>query len=84
MHGDGYELILRDQPRSQVLLNVNELEHSLLKMPLERWPLGRVVAVSESGLRSPGDDAKIAGNLKTLKRMLDPHKLWIVDQWPSG
>ena len=84
VHGDGYELILRDQPRSQVLLNVNELEHSLLKMPLERWPLGRVVAVSESGLRSPGDDAKIASNLKTLKRMLESHKLRIVDQWPSG
>jgi hypothetical protein len=83
VHRDGYELILHDQTRSQVLLNLNELEESLLKMPLERWPLGRVVAVSESGLRSPGDDATIASKLKTLKRMLEPHKLRI-DQWPSG
>jgi hypothetical protein len=82
VHRDGYELILHNQPRSQVLLNLNELEHSLLKMPLERWRLGRVVAVSENGLRSPGDDAKIASNLKALKRMLESHKLR-TDQWPS-
>ena len=84
VHGDGYELVLHDQPRSQALLNLNELEHSLLKMPLELWSLGRVVGVSESGLRSPGDDAKIASNLKALKRMLESHKLRIDHQWPSG
>ena len=83
VHRDGYELILHDQPRHQVLFSLDELEHTLLKMPLKRWPLGRVVGVQENGLRSPGDDAKIASNLKALKRMLESHKVR-VDQWPSA
>src|SRR5436190_14433909 len=83
VHRDGYELILHDQPRRDLHLSLDDLEQSLLKMPLERWPLGKVVAVQESGLRSPGDDANIASNLKVLKRMLESHKLR-VDLWPSA
>jgi hypothetical protein len=83
VHRDGYELILHNQPRSQQSLTLEELEQSLLRLPLEWWPLGKVIAASESGLRSPGDDAKIASNLKALKRMLKSHKLRI-DQWPGA
>ncbi len=83
VHRDGYELILHDQPRSQALLNLDELERTLRKMPVERWPLGKVIAVEEIALRSSGDDAKIASNLKALKRMLESHKVR-VDQWPSA
>src|SRR5260370_8932456 len=43
---DGFELILHEQPRSQVLLNLDDLERTLLNMPLERWPLGTVVPVN--------------------------------------
>lgn len=80
---DGYELILHDQPRTQAILNLDELEKALLKMPLERWPLGRVVAVQETGLRSPGDHTKIELSLKAVIRMLGSHKVR-VDRWPSG
>ena len=80
---DGYELILHDQPRTAVGMSLCELEKALLKLPLERWPLGRVVAVSENGLRSPGDNEKIAKNLEELKRMLRSHKLR-VELWPSA
>ena len=83
VHRDGYELILHDQPRTQELLNLDEVERTLLKIPHERWPLGKVVAVQENVLRSPGDDTKIASNLKALKRMLESHKVR-VDQWPSA
>jgi hypothetical protein len=83
VHRDGYELILREQPRSQRLLSLKELEQTLLKIPLERWPLGKVVAVQEIGLRIPGDDTKIAFNLKALKRMLGSHKIR-VDRWPTA
>ena len=82
--GDGYELILHDQPRTAVGMSLCELEKALLKLPLERWPLGRVVAVSENGLRSPGDNEKIAKNVEELKRMLRSHKLRVNDLWPSG
>ena len=83
VHRDGYELILHDQPRHYLHLSLDDLEQALLKMSLERWPLGKVVAVQESGLRSPGDEANIASNIKALKRMLESHKLR-VDLWPSA
>jgi hypothetical protein len=83
VHCDGYQLVHHDQPSSQAPLTLDELEETLLKMPVERWPLGRVVAVQESGLRSPGDGARIACNLSALKRMLESHNVR-VDQWPSG
>jgi len=83
VHRDGYELILHDEPRHPPHLSLDDLEQTLLKMPLERWPLGKVVAVQESGLQSPGDDANIASNLKALKRMLESHRLR-VDLWPSA
>src|SRR4030095_10025406 len=80
---DGYELILHGQPRDQKLLNLDELEEALLKLPLQRWPLGRVVAVQEAGLRDPADTATIAAHSGALMRMLKSHKLR-ADQWPSG
>jgi hypothetical protein len=80
---DGYELILPDQERSTAHLTLNDLENRLLDLPSERWPLGGVVAVQEIGLRSPGDDSKIASNLRVLKLMLESHKLR-ADAWPSA
>jgi hypothetical protein len=81
---DGYELILHDQPRTAIGMSLCDVEKALLKLPLERWPLGRVVAVQENGLRNPGDNEKIAKNLEELKRMLRSHKLRVNDLWPSG
>lgn len=83
VNADGYELILNNEQRRPVLLTLDELEQTLLKLPLERWPLGKVIAVAENGLRSPGDNPQIASNVKALIRMLKSHKLR-VDQWPAG
>jgi hypothetical protein len=62
VHRDGYELILHDRPRRSVHLSLDDLEQTVLKIALRRWPLGKVVAVQESGLQSPGDNMKIASN----------------------
>jgi len=83
VHRDGYELILRPDPRTTERLNLYELEEALLKLQHARWPLGRVVAVVENSLRSKGDDERIAEGLKELKKMLESHKLR-VDLWPSS
>ena len=83
VHSDGYELILRDQPRRFVHISLRDLEQILLKTAVQQWPLGKVVALQESGLRSPGDDSKIASNLKAVKRMLESYELR-VDLWPSA
>lgn len=79
---DGYELILPDRPRTTERSNLAALEDALLKLPRERWPLGRVVAVQENSIRAIGDDEGIATNLIALKRMLESYKVRI-DLWPA-
>jgi len=81
---DGYELILADKKRSNRNLTLDELETTLLDLPLERWPLGKVIAVQEAGLRSPGDDLQISSNLRALEHLLEAYKISINDLWPSG
>jgi hypothetical protein len=83
VYRDSFELILHDRPRTPEKLRLAELEKSLLDLPLERWPLGRVVAVQEIAIRSVGDDEKIAKNIEALKRMLQSHKVR-VDLWPTA
>jgi hypothetical protein len=81
VYADVYELVLHDQKRGSARLTLNELENALLDLPLKRWPLGKVVAIQQSGLRSAGDDSKIASSLQAVKRMLESYKLRI-EQWP--
>jgi hypothetical protein len=80
---DGYELILADKKRSNRSLTLDELESTLLDLQLPQWPLGKVVAVQETGIRSPADNLQISSNLRTLKRMLASHKI-VINLWPSG
>jgi hypothetical protein len=79
---DGYELILRPDPRTTERLSLSELEEALLKLPRARWPLGRVVAVAENSIVLKGHDERIAERVEELKKMLESHKLR-VDLWPS-
>jgi hypothetical protein len=83
VYRDSFELILHDRPRTSERVPLVEIEKSLLDLPLERWPLGRVVAVQEIAIRSAGDDEKIAKNIEALKRMLQSHKVR-VDLWPTA
>jgi hypothetical protein len=78
----GFELILHDRPRTSERVSLVKIEKSLLDLPPERWPLGRVVAVQEIAIRSAGDGEKIAKNIEALKRMLRSHKVR-VDLWPA-
>jgi len=43
----------------------------LEKLPSIAWPYGLVVAVSENGVRAPGDDARIKRNREELVRILE-------------
>src|SRR5215475_7591027 len=80
---DGYELILRPDPRTTERLNLAELEKTLLNLPRARWPLGRVVAVQENSIVVKIHDERIATRLEELRKMLESHKIR-VDRWPSG
>jgi len=83
VYRNSFELILPDRPRTSERVSLVEIEKSLLDLPLESWPLGRVVAVQEIAIRSAGDDQKIARNIRALKRMLQSHKVR-VDLWPTA
>ena len=55
------------------LLKPEDLTQALGKLPSSAWPYGRVVAVTENGVRAPGDDvairknrALVAGTLESL------------------
>ena len=55
----------------------------LEKLPPRAWPYGLVVAVSEDGVRAPGDDARIKRNREELVRLLEKTGVK-VDLWPSA
>ncbi len=55
----------------------------LEKLPSIAWPYGLVVAVQESGLRGPGDDARVKRNREELVRLLEKAGVK-VDLWPSA
>src|SRR5712664_1351964 len=55
----------------------------LEKLPSIAWPYGLVVAVSENGVRAPGDDARIKRNGEQLVRLLEKAGVK-VELWPSA
>ena len=55
----------------------------LEKLPSIAWPYGLVVAVSENGVRTPGDDGLIKRNREELVRFLKEAGVK-VELWPSA
>jgi hypothetical protein len=60
------------------LLKPAEVTQALAKLPPSAWPYGRVVAVTENGVRAAGDDvpirknrAMVAGALETLHVLIN-------------
>ena len=84
VNSDSFSMIMFvDGERVQEELNLADLEKTLKELKLDRWPLGRVVAVQESGLRNPEDNEKISEKAKEVKQMLELHKV-MIELWPSG
>lgn len=55
---DGVALLDPDN-HEEILLKPEELTQTLGKLPPSAWPYGRVVAVTENGVRAPGDDVPL-------------------------
>jgi len=81
VYSDGFELVLGHGGEAIKKARVAEIEEVLLSLPLKRWPLGRVIAVTESGLRNPGET--LTKQREEVERMLLEHKVR-VERWPSG
>jgi hypothetical protein len=84
VNSDSFYLVLQvEGKRVQAELDLANLEKKLKELKLDRWPLGRVVAVEENGLRNPGDNEKISEKAKEVKQMLELNKV-MIELWPSG
>ncbi len=66
-------------------MRTEDLARELSVLPLSGWPYGRVVAVSESGVRGVGDDDTplIKQNLAKVREILDSLGVSI-EGWPSA
>jgi len=80
---EGYELILHGVPRNEKRLTAKDLEATLSSLPVSRWPLGKVIAAQNTGLKSIGTDVPIRENRKALEVMLKRLRVR-VDWWPSA
>ncbi len=80
---DGFELISQAKPSGAPPIGVDRMRLVLLSLPRDAWPLGRVVAVQEIGIRSGNDDELIDGNSAALKTMLGELDIQI-SWWPSA
>ncbi len=78
---EGYVLNVPGRPRGEERYGLIVLEKLLLGLPRECWPLGRVVAVQEQGIRA--NDLAVQGNLEALLNLLNSDKVK-ADRWPSG
>lgn len=78
---DGFELVLGHGGDSIKKAHLPEIEEVLLNLPVQSWPLGRIVAVTENGLRNPGED--LTKQREEVQRMLKARKVR-VELWPSG
>ncbi len=78
---DGYVLNVPGRPRNEERYGLIVLEKLLLGLPRESWPLGRVVAVQEQGIRA--NDLAVQGNREALLNLLNSDKVK-ADRWPSA
>ncbi len=81
VYSGGFELNLGHGGEAIRKARVAELEEVILSLPLRRWPLGRVIAVTEIALRTPGET--LTKQREEVERMLLKHKVR-VELWPSG
>jgi hypothetical protein len=65
------------------IIPVEELEQTLMELPVTAWPYGKVVAVQENGDRADrSDDKPIADNVAAARATLKKLGLTF-DKWPS-
>ena|SRR5437667_2567767 len=73
----------RSSPPESRDMSTEELAPFLRALPKTAWPCGKVVGLSEAGVRGVHDDAIIAENLKRVKRILKRLRIRM-NGWPSA
>jgi hypothetical protein len=75
---DGVHLTAHKQTS---LVPTQNLRAALVKLPLEAWPYGRVVAVQDCSIVAPADRDR-GERIAEVEALLKPLKL-MIEKWPS-
>ena len=66
------------------VMSVPAMREALIQLPVTAWPLGRIVAVQETGIRSGHQDNQaIESKRNELRQMLESLEI-AVNWWPSA
>ena len=68
--------------KNKSLVSVADLRTALIKLPLEAWPYGRIVALQECSLGVPGDEQARRQRLAAVGAVLKALGLE-VSRWPA-
>ncbi len=82
---EGVEVTTRSPTVERRIVTCGELTEFLVSLPITSWPYGRVIAVSETGIRSSNgkDDQRITENKMKTEKILASLDVK-VDWWPSA
>jgi hypothetical protein len=82
VRADGIEVRSKSLAKGRKMVPVKELQKTLVALPVDAWPYGKVAAVQAISIRSGNDDALIESNLTEVEKILKVLQITI-DWWPS-
>ncbi len=80
---DGIGIFSKAVPKGRKTVPVADLRRTLLSLPVDAWPYGRVIAIQEAGIRS-GDDAKVIEQSKGKAEQVIKGLRVKLEWWPSA
>jgi len=67
--------------KHESIVSIRDLRAALIKLPLEAWPYGRVIAIQDCSIVAPADRER-GERVAEVESLLKPLKLTI-EKWPS-
>jgi hypothetical protein len=82
---DGIEVIATSLPAGRNTVASSDLQRTLIELPVNAWPYGRVVVVQDTGLRASdrSDEEPINRNREAALNILKALRVH-VERWPSA
>ena len=85
IRADGIEVIATSLPTGRTTVAFTDLQRTLINLPVNAWPYGRVVVVEDTGLRASdgSDEEPINRNRAAALNILKALRVH-VERWPSA
>jgi hypothetical protein len=79
---DGIVVISRAVLGGCKIVPLGNLRQTLLSLPVDAWPYGRVIGIQEAGIRSGDDDKVIEQNKEKAVQVVEALRVKL-EWWPS-